>query len=256
MTERFDIRKHFKNINVLDKGHIELIDGMVVEPNLKVVNSARVSFQKETNELTDKDLKLISFLVKHEHFSTLRHSYFSFRVKAPICVFRQWWKYQIGSHWNESEGFGSIEIPETNWNEASGRYVEFQPEFYIPQEIRKQSKNNKQGSEGTLDCVFTFENHAGDVELTPVQFFERSCNRSYAEYLQLVKAGGAKEQARMLLPQNLYSECIWTCSLQTIIFFLHQRLKEDAQWEIRQYAVALKNILSGILDTTTYIHNG
>lgn len=249
----FDIRNHFKKINVLDKGHVELIDGMVGEPTLKVVNSARVSFAKEANEITDRDLRLVKYLIDHEHFSTLRHSYFTFRVKAPICVFRQFWKYQIGSSWNESEGFGSIEIPDTSWNEVSGRYIEFKPEFYIPETIRVQSVNNKQGSEGKLEHQFVIENHAGDCELSPVEFFERSCLRSFAAYEAIVKAGGAKEQARMLLPQNVYSECIWTCSLQTIMFFLHQRLKSDAQWEIRQYALAVKSIMEEMIDANTFV---
>ena len=223
---------------------------MVSEPNLKVVNSARVSFAKESTELTDKDLKLIEYLINHEHFSTLRHSYFTFRLKAPICVFRQWWKYSIGSHFNENEGFGSIELPETNWNEASGRYIEFEPEFYIPEAIRIQSKNNKQGSDGELDCDFCNE---GGAIISPVEYFELSCLRSFAAYQSLVDVGGAKEQARMLLPQNIYSECIWTCSLQTIIFFLHQRLKADAQWEIRQYALAAKELMSGLIDVGVYV---
>lgn len=237
----FDIRTSFKKITVLDKGHVELIDGMITHPMLKVVNSARVSFLKETKELTDKDEKLVKFLIDHEHFSTLRHSYFSFRVKAPLCVFRQWWKYQIGSSFIENENVGSIEIHNTSWNEASGRYVEFEPEFYIPEIIRIQSKDNKQGSSGKLEAL------ASGVD--PVDFFRNVCDFQYQNYKAIVDVGGAKEQARMLLPQNIYSECIWTCSLQTILHFLHQRLKEDAQWEIRQYASAIKDLMSPMLFT-------
>ena len=241
MTNTFDISQYFKKAPVLDKGYVELIDGMVTHPMLKVVNSARVSFLKETKELSTKDEKLIKFLIDHEHFSTLRHTYLSFRVKAPICVFRQWWKYQIGSEWVENETVGSIKIPETNWNEASGRYVEFEPEFYIPSVIRVQSKDNKQGSAGALETlIFSKETDY----LTPVEFFEASCRRQYNDYRRLVELGGAKEQARMLLPQNVYSECIWTCSLQTILFFLHQRLKADAQFEIREYAGGIKSLIS------------
>lgn len=240
MTSNFDIREHFKKITVLDKGHVELIDGMVIDPMLKAVNAARVSFNKESTELTDKDKKLIKFLIEHEHFSTIRHSYFSFRIKAPINVFRQFWKYQIGSNWIENENVGSIQIPDTSWNEESGRYVEFEPEFYIPESIRVQSKDNKQGSFGKLETEI-------ESGLSPVEFFEQSCLRQYEDYKKLVEAGAAKEQARMLLPQNIYSECIWTCSLQTILFFLHQRLKEDAQWEIREYAKGILELTRPIL---------
>lgn len=232
--------KYFGSVSVLDKGHVELCDGMVCDPKLKIVNAARVSFNKEVKELSDKDIKLIDFLFKHEHFSTFRHSYFSFRVKAPLLVFRQFWKYQIGCDWVENENVGTIQIPETNWNEMSGRYVEFQPEFYIPQEIRIQSKNNKQGSEGRLLALENGED--------PVKFFEDSCNLMYEKYNYLVKAGGAKEQARALLPQNIYSECMWTASLQCVLYVLHQRLKTDAQFEIREYAKAIAQLISPILE--------
>lgn len=236
----FDIREHFKTVTVLDKGYVELFDGMLQDPQLKIVNAARVSFLKETKELTPRDRGLIKFLYEHEHFSTYRHSYFSFRVKAPLCVFRQWWKYQIGSDWIENENVGSIQIPETNWNEASGRYVEFEPEFYIPNEIRVQSKDNKQGSSGCLQAL----QDGSD----PVELFRQSCDRQYQDYLSVVKSGGAKEQARMLLPQNVYSECVWTCSLQTVLYFLKQRLKEDAQFEIREYAKAVEKLVSPMLE--------
>lgn len=249
MTDKFDIKEHFKKIDVLDKGHVELIDGMVTDPMLKIINSARVSFLKESKDLTDKDKKLIKFLVDHEHFSTLRHSYFSFRVKAPLSVFRQWWKYQIGAEWIENENVGSIEIPDTSWNEASGRYVEFEPEFYIPDVIRIQSKDNKQGSHGELNILLkhSYEHPELEPNKEPVDFFYDSCMRQYEDYKILVEAGAAKEQARMLLPQNIYSECIWTCSLQTIMFFLHQRLKEDAQWEIREYAKSIHELVKPLL---------
>lgn len=235
----FDITQYFGHIPVLDKGHVELIDGMVSDPRLKVVNAARVSFHKESTELTEKDIKLITFLKDHEHFSVFRHSYFTFRVKAPLCVFRQWWKYQVASDWVESENVGTIEIPETNWNEVSGRYIEFIPEFYIPSEIRGQSKDNKQGSAGVIHSV---------CGKNSVEFFEDSCKLIYNQYEAMIRAGVAKEQARMILPQNVYSECVWTISLQGLLFFLHQRLKADAQYEIRAYAQAVAKLIAPILE--------
>ncbi len=239
MKNEFNIKDYFGSLNVLDHGHIELCDGMINDPKLKIVNAARVSFNKETKELTDKDIKLIEFLFKNEHFSTFRHSYFTFRIKAPLLVFRQWWKYQIGSDWVENENVGTIQIPETNWNEESGRYVEFIPEFYIPNEIRIQSKNNKQGSEGKLLSLENGED--------PVEFFKTSCETLYSYYKYMLKSGAAKEQIRGLLPQNIYTECMWTASLQCILYVLHQRLKPDAQFEIQQYAKALANLMLPIL---------
>lgn len=235
----FDVKQFFGTTKVLDKGHVELCDGMVCDPKLKIANAARVSFHKEVNELSDKDIKLINYLYEHEHFSTFRHSYFSFRIKAPLLVFRQFWKYQIGCDWVENENIGTIQIPETNWNEVSGRYTEFEPEFYIPEEIRIQSKNNKQGSDGKLASLTNGED--------PVKFFDDSCKLMYDRYLYMVKSSAAKEQARMLLPQNIYSECMWTCSLQCLLYVLHQRLKQDAQFEIRQYAQAIGGLIMPIL---------
>ena len=235
----FDITQHFHKLSVLDKGHVDFFDGMVSDPKIKIANAARVSFHKEVQELSDKDIKLINFLYKNEHFSTFRHSFFSFRVKAPLMVFRQWWKYSIGSEFIENENVGTIELPETNWNEVSGRYVEFEPEFYIPNEIRIQSKSNKQGSDGKLLALQDGED--------PIKFFDDSCNILYGRYMYMVKSGAAKEQARSLLPQNIYSECVWTCSLQCLLYFLHQRLKSDAQFEIRQYAKAIAELIMPLL---------
>lgn len=238
--EKFDISQFFGTQKVLDKGHVELCDGMVCDPRLKIVNAARVSFKKEVSDLSDKDIKLIDFLHKNEHYSTFRHSYFTFRVKAPLIVFRQFWKYQIGCEWIENENVGTIQIPETNWNEMSGRYVEFQPEFYIPEEIRIQSKLNKQCSDGKLLVLEGGED--------PVAHFEQTCQAIYQQYEYMIKSGAAKEQARMLLPQNIYSECMWTCSLQCALYFLHQRLKKDAQFEIRQYALAIVKLIAPIIE--------
>ena len=237
--QEFNIKDFFGTQNVLDKGQVELIDGMVCDPRLKIVNAARVSFNKQVKELSDKDIKLIKFLHEHEHYSTFRHSYFSFRIKAPLMVFRQWWKYQIGCDWIENENIGTIQLPETNWNETSGRYVEFKPEFYIPQEIRVQSKDNKQGSEGKLSSLPNGED--------PRKYLEESYQLMYERYLYMVKAGAAKEQSRGMLPQTIYSECIWTASLQCILYFLHQRLKSDAQFEIREYAKSIANLTMPIL---------
>lgn len=234
--KNFDIVEHFKKIDVLDKGSIELVDGMVLDPNLKVVNSARVSFKKESEEFSDKDSKLVKYLYDHGHFSTYRHSFYTFRVKAPLFVFRQWWKYQIGSTWTHDDlAAVAIEIPETNWNEVSGRYVNLDPDFYIPSSFRKQSKNNKQGSEGEMNDF----SDGSDIS----SFMTDECERSYKAYQRMIDEGVGKEMARMLLPQNIYSECIWTCSLQALVHFFQQRLKDDAQYEIREYAFAAYKLL-------------
>lgn len=243
----FDPRPHFRRVPVLDKGHVELFDAMVGDPILKIVNAARVSFHKESTEVTDRDIKLVKFLDEHKHHSTFRHSYFSFRIKAPLCVFRQWWKHQIGCEWIEDDcppSVGSIELPSTSWNEVSGRYVEFEPEFYIPDVMRFQSKDNKQGSEGNANGL---EIQLGTAVFEPRQLLEYSCLKQYDVYVAMVKAGLAKEQARMILPQNIYTECVLTLSLQALLYFFSLRLKPDAQLEIRNYAQALFDLVAPML---------
>lgn len=236
----FNITNYFEKIDVLDKGSVELIDGMVSHPLLKVVNSARVSFNKTSEKLTERDYKLIKFLHKHGHYSTFRHSYFSFRIVAPLFVFRQWWKYQVGSDWLENDGnVGSIEIHDTSWNEASGRYVLFKPEFHMPQTFRLQSKDNKQGSYGEISEI-------DGVEISEI--YKSVYDQQYRVYEHLTKSGVAKEQARMVLPQSIYSECIWTCSLQTLMLFFEQRLKSDAQFEIREYATAVYQLIKPLVE--------
>ncbi|MDE3246718.1 MAG: FAD-dependent thymidylate synthase, partial [Acidobacteriota bacterium] len=121
-------------IKVLDKGFVRLVDAM--GSDLSVVNAARVSFGKQKDTFEDSDRKLIKYLAVHEHTSPFRHAYMQFHVKAPIFVFRQWMKHQVGC----------------SWNEISGRYVEFpNDEFFVPASFRQQAKVNKQGSEGEID---------------------------------------------------------------------------------------------------------
>lgn len=239
MTD-FDIRKYYGKIDVLNYGSVQLIDGSRECPKTKIVNAARVSFLKETRELRPRDIKLIKFMREHGHMTPFRHSHLSFRWKAPLFVFRQAWKYQIDSSWEEEVGGGIVIPGDGAWSEASGRYIKFEPEFYIPETIRLQSKDNKQGSEGKLEELPNGQD--------PVKFLEERCIDQYSAYKYMVEAGAAKEQCRALLPQGLYTQCIWTASLQTLMFFLSQRLKPDAQYEIREYAKAIKNLIQPIFE--------
>lgn len=237
---KFDIRKFYKKINVLDHGFVELIDGPAEDPRLKIVNAARVSFAKESKELSEKDEKLVSFLQREGHLSTFRHSYFTFRLRLPLLVARQFFKYQIGSEWMENAEVGAIQLPDkgTSWSEESGRYVQFEPIFYVPEYIRIQSKNNKQGSEGQM------KNLPDGTD--PVERYKAACLNSFKEYEYMVQAGCAKEQCRGILPQSIYTTVIWTASSQAISFMLSQRLPHDAQKETHEFAVAIKDIMEPI----------
>ena len=216
-------------INVLDdKGYVLLRDKM--GDDLTPVNAARVSYDKRSEELTEKDVRLIRFLIKHAHTSPFRHAVMQFEVYAPLFVARQWWKHAIGSTYETL----------TAWNESSRRYVTEEPEFYIPRphQWRGTPENNKQGSEGLL--VEQSKEKAELVTLT----MENQVKEGVALYEQAMREGIAAEQARLFLPAYaMYVRFWWTASLQSVLRFLDLRLDENAQWEIREYAKAALTIV-------------
>ena len=182
--------------------NVSLIDFMGTD--LSVVNAARVSFAKVSNELSDKDEKLINYLAKHNHWSPFGHASLQFRIKAPIFVARQLVKHQVG----------------LVWNEVSRRYVDDEPEFYIPKEWRLKAEDKKQGSsEETIEY-----NIDGSI-----QFVKQT-------YDNLLKAGVAPEMARMILPQNLYTEWYWSGTLMAFARVCNLRCAKDTQWETQQIA--------------------
>ena len=119
-------------MNVLDNGFVRLVD--VMGSDLSIVNAARISFGRESDSMNDKDRKLLHYLWEHRHTSPFRHASLQFHIKAPLFVLRQWMKHQVGCAWNE----------------ISGRYVKFNPEFYVPEIWREQHETNKQGSAGAI----------------------------------------------------------------------------------------------------------
>jgi len=223
-------------------GFVALVDRMRSDAALKVVNAARISYQKKKQEYSEEDQKLARFLWVHGHTSPYRHSFFTFHWKAPLFVFRQAFKYQVGSTWREYEANGesiSLEAFDVlfdtdkgcSWNEISGRYVKWHPEFYLPSRMRANPPHgNKQAS---VDLPADFD-HAGERERMRLE-----CEQAFRLYQERLERGVAKELARILLPQNLYTQAYWTVSLQGVIHFLEQRLKADAQFEIRCYAEAV-----------------
>ena len=205
---------------VLDRGFVRLIDHMGTD--LSVVNAARVSFGKRKETLDEADEKLLKYLAGHDHTSPFRHTALTLHVKAPIFVFRQWMKHRIASEFNE----------------ISGRYVEFpEDEFFVPDHFRKQAKVNKQGSEGTL----------AEAEAAPAMAaYLAACRNSVTQYKALIALGVCREQARCVLPLGLYSEVYWTVSLQAAAHFIRLRADSHAQWEIQQYALAVRQVVEGV----------
>ncbi|HRE42237.1 MAG TPA: FAD-dependent thymidylate synthase [Ignavibacteria bacterium] len=219
---------------ILDKGFIEVVDKL--GSDLTVVNSARVSFGKRKTEFDDSDRKLVKFLAKHKHWSPFRHLVVQFHIKAPEFVMRQWYKHVVGI-----ETSSSYATKDHAWNEISGRYVPV-TDYYSPSNWRRQSDNNKQASEGSIE-------EQGDAD----KIFNDAMKSITEHYEQLLSLGVAKEQARLILPLNQYTEVYWTASFQAIMNFIELRDEATAQWEIRQYAIALKELMMEIYPETVKI---
>ena len=190
--------------------------------DLDIVNCARVSYAKTSQNLTEKDSKLIKFLIDNEHGSPFEHTYLKFMVKAPIFVLREWHRHRAGWSYNE-------------WSMRYLQMGEAAPlEFYKPVNWRYQSKTNKQASDGEFK----------DVVLDKAY---NEANKAAADtYNQLISAGVAREIARGVLPVCTYTSMFASCNLRSLMHFLHLRESEAAQYEIRQYAKGLRNIVEGL----------
>ena len=187
---------------------VELIDHM--GSDLSVVNAARVSFNKESKELSDGDTKLIQYLAKDNHWTPFGHASAQFRIKAPVFVARQLMKHQVG----------------LVWNEVSRRYIKTEPEFWKPDYWRQASDDIKQGSlrervssQSVMDHMFAdAERHCADA------------------YKAMIDSGVCAEQARAILPQSLLTEWYWSGTLMAFARVVKLRNAKDAQLETRAIA--------------------
>ena len=186
---------------------VELIDRM--GSDLTVVNAARVSYSKTSTSFDIKDEKLIKYLAEHEHWSPFAHASMQFRIKAPIFVARQLVKHQVG----------------LVWNEVSRRYVDDKAELYHPDAWRGRPVNSKQGS-------------SGDVELDTItkHRYETAMEECVNVYNSLLQKNVAPEQARMVLPQSMMTEWIWSGSVYAFSRVCNLRCKPDTQKETRDVA--------------------
>ncbi len=197
---------------VLDKGFVRLIEFMGGDQ--RAVDSARVSFGSVSKgEAQDK--KLVEYLLANGHLSPFEHSVFQFHIKCPIFVARQWMRHRIASY-----------------NEISARYTEVQDEFYIPEAFRAQDRINRQGS---------VRNGALEQEKM-LAIYDRAVKASYEAYRQLLEAGAAREMARMVLPVSQYTQFHWTINARSLLNFISLRADEHAQYEIRRYADAIRDV--------------
>ena len=213
----------------------EVIDHMGTD--MSVVNAARVSFHKESKweskdgfrSLSEQDIKLINYLARYKHFSPFNHCFISSRIKAPIFVARQLVKHKF--------------MP---WNEVSRRYVDEEPEFYLPGkgEWRNRAENVKQGSGEKGAKIYAppqSEDLWGDYDnqFDPDLFVDYHCTLSLELYNNLISGGVAPEQARMILPQNMMTEWVWSGTLGAYADMLRLRLDPHTQYESRIVAQQL-----------------
>ena len=226
-----DVAAAGDSIPVLDKGFIAL-DGAFAS-DLAVANGARVSFNRASQELTDKDAGLIRFLMRDHHGSPYEHGYFRFIVKAPIFVVREHHRHRAGHSYNE-------------W---SGRYSKMEAEFYVADYVRTQV-----GKPG----AYTFEPVAPEVREAAREEIERQGQEAFAAYERMLELGVAKEVARSVLPLNMYTKYYWSCNPRSLMHFCSLRNSEFAQYEIREYAKAAESFLERLMPVThaAFVENG
>jgi thymidylate synthase (FAD) len=198
---------------------VELLDSM--GGDLATVNYARISFAKQVAQFReDEDGRLIKYLARNNHWSPFAHIQATFRIKAPIFVARQLGKHQVG----------------LVWNEVSRRYVDSEPEFYLPETWRKRAADKKQGSS---EEAFPAQDDA-------VFYATFAVERSLLTYQTFLEHGICPEQARMVLPQNTMTEWVWTGSLAAFARVVNLRLDPHAQQECQEVARGIDLLLRDV----------
>lgn len=208
-----------KEFQVLDKGFVRMVD--YYGSDSRIVQAARVSYGEGTKTVS-QDGALIDYLLRHQHTSPFEQVVFTFHLKMPIFVARQWVRHRMG-----------------RMNEVSGRYSIMKDEFYVPENscISKQSTNNKQGRGEVFE-----EQQAKEFQ---AEFIEGQ-QKAYEVYKGMVEKGIAREIARINLPLALYTEFYWQMDLHNLFHFLKLRLDSHAQYEIRLYAEKILEIIKTV----------
>ncbi|MBE6407568.1 MAG: FAD-dependent thymidylate synthase [Lentisphaeria bacterium] len=200
------------------QGWVGLIDTLGTEST--IVNAARVSFGKIKQEMDDRDVGLLNYLIENRHTSPLEHIVFTFSIHCPLFIRGQWHRHRTWSY-----------------NEISRRYTEIDMEFYTPEHLRRQAETNRQAS--VEDANFD------DAALR--EMIRKQNTDSLKLYNDLLEAGVCREQARGVLPQNMMVTFWGTVDLNNLLHFLELRDSEHAQWEIREYAKAIKKLIKPVI---------
>jgi len=212
--------------SVLDHGYVKLVN--IFGTELDIVNAARLSYDRSSSFLDEKDVRLINFLIRENHTSPFRHVHLSLEFNAPIMVARQHWRHIVGASTLEDG---------TPFSELSRRYVRGAQDFYIPDAFswRSAPENSKQGSGDAVKA---------EIGAKYLQRLRASVERGIRDYEEAINDGIAPEQARLLIPAYaLYTKYMWTPSLHAALNFIEMRSANDSQYEIRQYSLAVESII-------------
>ena len=202
----------------VDDGFVRLVDSM--GDDMAVVRAARVSYGKESKG-ESADRKLIDYLMKHNHGTPFEHLVFTFHIRCPIFIARQWFRHRIGS-----------------FNEISGRYTKLDTRFFHPTIIRANQTSNHQAS---IDGEFT------EQEISSMMSeWESTLKVIESTYESLLKQGMAREQARAILPVGTYTEFYWTVNARSLFNFIKLRTHDGAQQEMQDYAFKILHIVKDI----------
>ena len=205
-------------MKIHNKSTATLLDSM--GDDLRVANVARVSFNKWKSEMDPSDARLIHYLAKHQHWTPFSHVMVTLRIEAPIFIARQWFKSQMG----------------VTRNEMSRRYVDDEPELYIPDEFHERpEKGIKQGSGDVHEFSQDYVTH-----------YSRSMEDHFEDYIDNIMSGMAPEEARMFLPQNTMTACVETGSLAYYARVCKLRLDSHAQRGIQQLAAEVASIVENV----------
>ena len=227
-----------KSIFIFDDeiGRVDYVNHM--GDDLTVVNSARVSFGVQKHELSARDLKLIRYLIKHKHTSTLEHCSITFKFTVPLYIRSQHHRHRTWSY-----------------NEISRRYTDKDYQFYVPKEFRTQHKSNRQASNED-EMIDPYLWHEPPKSIIPAfhprasETYREHCIRCLRLFEEMVNKGICREQARGVLPQTTYTEYYGTVNLNNLLKFIGLRIHEGAQWEIVQVAKACLEIARDLYPET------
>jgi thymidylate synthase (FAD) len=203
-------------VNVLDSGFVRVVDKMGSDN--AIVQAARISYGHGTKH-TSEDRALIRYLMRHNHITPFEMCEIKLHIKMPMFVARQWFRHRTA-----------------NINEYSARYSLVEDEFYIPakKDIALQSVNNKQGRGETV-----LENQADEI----INLLKEQSTLAYQAYKKMLDQGVARELARIILPQNMYTQFYWKCDLRNVMHLILLRSHHTAQFEIREYSNAIEEII-------------